>query len=616
MSSEKENISSVSNSDSSDLAKLKCENQLLQEEMQELKEKFQKITTQTTENMTKKTSQIDKMRVQMHRYEFAIKEAVLFLSKPVDEYQDSLNSDEKVADIDMKGIIRREIQSMECLRLSLNYLKSAQAHVNALKQGANLEAIPPIPSLAAIYSNEEKISNSTNVLCVNTSSRDQNNISINSLNAPPGMHSRSNSQLSRKDCNRVAALVLKSANILADGDDSDIGSGGKNHNELDSKKCGNCTRLYLQIDALVENVNSLKQDITSLANQAEEEKRLRERIQLSKNILDQELEELTAQLFDQANHMVIEEAKMRDALETANNELTDEMKKLVKKFEGRGEELKDLKMSLKALEACKTRTYSMTNLIGASPRASETSLERLAQQRRSSAAVDGFLFLEFQDHIKQLLASASLPPAQASAMIMNTSFMKRCLEEDIEPCLFYNYHHLTVAGGATMVKFNGMTQACKKRLMDAVMRELCIIDPTPPEDGLTRPKKLKCTVCTITRDCEFNLKFIQTNTLTVTPGFTPIQSTFPEWHPICRFCKDRVTSTIDFFSFLNGGIKQGMIGPGKQGATLLGIYRQFLTFRRRMSTSRIGSMGLFEDMLRIENLGVSSDWEKHVQIIS
>ncbi|KAJ3328995.1 hypothetical protein HDU76_008852, partial [Blyttiomyces sp. JEL0837] len=173
----------------------------------------------------------------------------------------------------------------------------------------------------------------------------------------------------RRATNAITTQAVLHAAVAAaeelDSDVGDITSGGvglsSNSQALSElRKCPNCREIMLQLDHEKDTVDKLREDVTILANQLEEERGLRDRIQLSKDILDQELEELTAQLFDQANRMVIDEARMREELEFSNRDLRGELKDLVKKFDSREEELKDLRKNLRALEAAKLRAANLS----------------------------------------------------------------------------------------------------------------------------------------------------------------------------------------------------------------------------------------------------------------
>ncbi|KAJ3088899.1 rab guanine nucleotide exchange factor S2 [Quaeritorhiza haematococci] len=812
----------------------------LEEGLKVAKEKAEKEKAFMSETIAKKSNTIDIMRVKLNRYEFAIKEAILFLGKPMEVYDTWLRNGpssvasapipEESADDTPTGSpaksttnlssksksgkptnaapaaapsrpesatpdslksrstsgpasqnpaqlaqtqqhkmqmltganqentatdplslrtstanqismstspTTQEIQSMECMRLALNYLRNAQASVqNVGKNGTPLERdSTPVHISISDGSNPEKTEGKvagddaagpqkkegsqknegtqaggsgatpSTVKSKSFAAESSTSLAATSKSIPPR-------RFSANDV--VNRALLNAARAMPDEDEGDLASATSNDpasSKVTSGMCTQCRELMLQLDHYQDTVNYLKRDVTVLANQLEEERATRDRIQLSKDILDQELEELTAQLFDQANRMVIDEARMRDQLETSNRELQGELKDLLKKCETREDELRDLKRSLFAIEAAKARfNYhvsphgSQMNLTQAGangavspskvilwhPSYYQTSAVtnfscRFAPNGTISSVipVDGLIFSEFQDHIKQTMVSSSMAPAQAVSSMLATAFMKRCYVEDVEPCLFYTYQHTQPSG--TLFKTGGMNTSLRKRLLDGIIRGVCeihvywtskenLFDQSPVEsskdkassdsaaqkdnnnkpetkEGTTpatspttpdnvgpplpssAPPKTKCTVCGILRECEYRLRFASQDTTTTTkpppqgqqPARGPVTNS--EWFACCRFCRDRVACVADFYTYL-GHLRQGLVGPGKQGATILGMFRHMLWLRRRMAVAKVGSCGLFEgdtisglerrgEIPLVVGSGSSGggDWERLVQII-
>ncbi|KAI8851279.1 hypothetical protein BC829DRAFT_441706 [Chytridium lagenaria] len=723
---EKENIELRSSVDA-----LKDQVERLSSQLKESTDRLQKDKTHAQEDLQKKTAIIDKMRVKLNRYEFAIKEAILFLSKPMEGYEAWLNSPSNMngsqamlaaavagaihatqshappspspsmqdgrsrspsaapkpsawlsplskdarsssqmllpaasthgsstpsGDAKPGGATNLEIQCLECMRLALNYLKNAQASVLAMgKDGSELPTnLGPPPRLIAEGSrilsesvlevdeadpsDEKKVRASLTVALndlekkiagnekkgVSTKSSSPGSPAPSPLSVTAGSQTSQTSLLPSKELpvhtrakspqrsnlsmewSATAVLtnqaLIHAAEALPEEEDGDItATKTSSYSATINKKCTNCRELRLSNEHHVDTINKLRENVTTLANELEEERATIARIQLSKDILDQELEELTAQLFDQANRMVIDEARMREELENSNRDLRGELKELLQKTEGREEELRELRRNLRALEAAKNRSansaspYSSINNLSTSPKDSTQNLNAPLMIPKGSAShhfyaltslspprnsltttfpVDGQLLSEFQDHIKHIMLSSSLPPQQATQSTFSTPFMKRCLAEDVEPCLFYTY----TAYINTSTLFGNITPSLE---MD----------------------KTKCFTCTISRDCDFRLR------LSAPTSPTDI-------HPLCRFCRDRVSAVHDFFVFM-GHLRQGLIGPGKQGATILGMFRHAVWLRRRMAVGRVGSCALFEgDTLAAVDRRGEGEWERGVRIVN
>ncbi|KAI9095914.1 hypothetical protein DFS34DRAFT_581979 [Phlyctochytrium arcticum] len=217
---------------------------------------------------------------------------------------------------------------------------------------------------------------------------------------------------------------------------------------------------------------------------------------------------------------------------------------------------------------------------------------------------------------------------------MSTQFLKRCMAEDVEPCLFYIYHP---EAGTLFKQGTGLSTSAKKRLLDNLVRGWCEVSlhtkqrssrssgqgktpssplsaPQQPVNAMPRASgqsaiRQKCHSCALHRDCDYRVRFGPPRS--AASDMQRGTAADDTWQPICRFCKDRLLSVGDFFSFLSR-LREGV----KQGASILSMFRQALLLRRRMSASRIGSISLFELEGYASRLELNTDWEKCVQIHS
>ncbi|KAJ3065717.1 rab guanine nucleotide exchange factor S2 [Podochytrium sp. JEL0797] len=762
-------------------------------------EKLQREKSHLTQDMLKKNQIIDKMRIKINRYEFALKEAILFLAKPMEAYEIWLNnkssennnglvvnaiqgalsaantvysagpsylggnlnanasptpstsgtpttapsrsrnpsttpasspSKSKIGSHSASslaiatdsasllpplptltaptigGATNLEIHCMECMRLSLNYLKNAQSSINSMEKDDNTIAVIPAPIDALLPNplqllNIKPLDDALRDLHSQTTAPSNTHSSSSSTSpthpsepAPPHpspSHSKQSSQAppvaataisksralafarlhspERRQSTHITNIALLHAATIPiptttadeiDPNDGDISTNqktsttstsidGPNTTEkTTSRTCPACREYMLQLDQYRDTVESLREDVKTLATQITEERAIRDRNQLAKDILDQELEELTSQLFDQANKMVIDEARMRDELEISNRDLKGELKELVGRCEKREEELKELNRNLKALEAAKLRasvysihsgnggsqTGSLANITPTSlspagnlfpkPSSAHTfySSTRINQPLPlTTIPIDGVLFTEFQDHLRQVMSTLHSPtnPNPTPPTTANeTHFMKRCIAEDVEPCLFTAYPILTPGPGGLLSTTkltkpgpppNGL-HPFKKRLLDALLKghlETILLDPptdaTSPSTTTPSPPKTKCTACTHLRPC---------------PTLLRITDKLPaDTSPLCPFCADRVSTVIDFYTYM-AHVRQGVIGPGKQGVTVVGMLRHAVWLRRRMGVARVGVCGLFEGegLVAVDRRGGEvGEWEKLVQII-
>jgi hypothetical protein len=99
--------------------------------IKESNEKNQRDKSYLTEDISKKNQMIDSMRVKLHRYEFSLKEAILFLSKPMEAYESWLNTRSDATGASANGASNH----------LLNAVSGAVAAANSTN--VSISAIPP-----------------------------------------------------------------------------------------------------------------------------------------------------------------------------------------------------------------------------------------------------------------------------------------------------------------------------------------------------------------------------------------------------------------------------------------------------------------------------------------
>ncbi|KAH6563150.1 hypothetical protein BASA81_018241 [Batrachochytrium salamandrivorans] len=776
----------------------------LQEEIKELIAVHNKEKESLLETISKKNLLLDMQRIKLYRYEFALKEAVLFLGKPLLAYDDWLNNRQGAGSLasvsaalgslsnpslnqssythdshdDSAGLTPQrsrhmsispsgplgvlsapsglplknqslacnpeklhdtlatslrigvpaaspmlplnvtllESQCLECMRLALNFLQSAQKSINAINAGTYVStantfvASSENESLALLGSNSFNKCDSPSIRRHDSSShsraprvevgrsdsfRASGLSSVNAFSQDLKTASSSNTQASRSSVMPGipgSSRAMKNTAYLPVGrktgerdDEQDEGDLSTTSTMISPSgggkaKCATCREHLIQIDHLKDTIKELQLETQHLEIEYNNEKSAKQRIIHSKENIDQEIEELTSQLFDQANHLVSEQARLRDETETSYKNLRIKFQMISKKLQSRDEELKLLKRQMYDVQGTQMFTNSFlcderdghnhvsmgsnkaltpaihtvsahdeaTMSIGAAQfsRQQPGSIHPSMDMERpfihyshtivagydmfeSSIAVDGVLFLEFQEHVKTIILAGSQSPIQAYTTTYSTTFMKRCIAESVEPCLLYSYQLPSTGFSKSVAYGGGMPASFKKKLMDCAMKGLCevklVVGVSSPRMGTTVTSspnekftlgssisgslpqpvpKDRCALCTIVRDCEYAIQLL------------PVPSGSKQWMGLCRFCRDRVTSVLDFFTYSNYML-QGSIGPGKQGATILSIFRQMQWLCRRMSVAKIGSCSMFETPLSaITGPGGGGDWETDIKILA
>lgn len=440
-----------------------------------------------------------------------------------------------------------------------------------------------------------------------------------------------------------------------------------------SNFCTNCKQLLTQLDQQIEQKAYLKRDLSCLASALADEEDLRSTIEQDKEALEQDVADITSSLFLLLNQIIMDEVTDRDGIIQLHRETQGKLNSVLDAWDqrdGRLKELKDILVELDSVvhssansSATITRRYSQfnnnsnnnnnyaTSRVSNYAANSSTTIHRLANRTSSmlntsfSAAgaldikhhhkqqngqgktirIDGFILNEFQHHFKTVLDSNT-------TAIPVTPFVKRVLQEDVEPCLFFSQSQ----GWWKSPWF-------KKKLLDAISKNKCEIQPwhdqyyqhtnsifsnttttttttsssttnsnsvntspstshvstttttsssMPPSKDIPMPPKTKCACCNILRVCEFKMR------LPIPPNTTTTQQKVQQqpWLPIDRFCRDRLVAVCGYYSFMSH-LKM------LSSSSILNMFKQVMYHRRKMTLARIGSIGLFlEEELILEEL--------------
>ncbi|GES75855.1 guanine nucleotide exchange factor for Rab-3A [Rhizophagus clarus] len=405
--------------------------------------------------------------------------------------------------------------------------------------------------------------------------------------------------------------------------------------------CPNCNTLLAQVDQHIEERAYLKRDLSALAISLSEEQAIRAQLQVSKENLEQEIDDWINAMFDKVNQMVFDEANTHEELETLNREFKGKLENSIKSSGTRQDRLRELKLLLVHLDTTKQRQAAPTptsvsglnrnsvirrsllsNSPVNSPRSSRifgnfghmspsifstASVDEYMQKGRR-VYIDGIVFEEFQEYVKSFVTS----PAPTNSTPTH-AFMKRCMVEDIQPCLFEGS--------------NGWKSPFyKRRLLDAIMKNQCEIqtiyfsssNSTPissqiSNTSITRQNsyqepppspKVKCGLCGHLRSCDFRMRLSGPDAA-VPPSATTMSSSrtsrfsvtgTPGWIPLDRFCRDRVVAVCDFYTYLSH-LRQGLLA----NSAVWTMYKQCLKHRRKMGMARVGSLSMFEEEEALNN---------------
>ena len=629
-------------------------------------------TTELRELLDEKTKELHLQRLKIKQFEFAMEEAILFLSKPLNSYQawienegpETINIQFNVnprvssgnsnptntntlpaktqakpnpsttSPADTKqGLSSLETTCLENMRLCFNFLRNCQKLTKALDDGSyHIPTDTQIPagqdeSLALLQATslpkdpssdiQKQPSPKSSIVQMNGHSGSKGNI-----NSVSPFTSARPSQRYTEDTGGDLSLEL-----LDDFKPS-----------LTSKsQCDKCRAAYLQLDIYQDKLKAAEKEISSLESRLSKEISARKVAQQGKDMIDKEIEEITAELFSRANQMVVDESKKMDMLATSNRELSKKTKDFASRLQEKEAELANATKKLyetQGRQQFRTSFIEESRYSGVESRqtGSVESQQKTTKsseefnhyivsgfdQFKCSTAADGYLFQEFQDLIKVLVTSLTLPSIQAYTSIHNTPFMKRCMIESIEPCLFYTYAPTTSFKNIQVTAAHSV--AFKKKLLDSVIKGQVVCSPISAaadtgEAGAASFVKQKCFLCTLHRTCEYKIH----TTLDVPPPPPPTTTSSTSGNtattttpspvksdPLCRFCRDRVLSVQDFFSFVT------LLSTNSHGMTILSTFKYIMWTRRRMAVAVIGSCSLYEtEISAILGPGThTGNWEK------
>lgn len=312
----------------------------------------------------------------------------------------------------------------------------------------------------------------------------------------------------------------------------------KNVNTLNAQY----TRRQQQSDTTTFKIESLRQDINFLKTKHKDEIAHTIEIEQSKKGVEIELHDLSQKLFEEANALVLAEKKEKMILKQEHDQV-----KL---------QLENSQTELTAVQAeLHTLREAMTNYPQEATTAKTTHENYMLRAQLDMATLldvpqpveinpniqnDDLLLQEFNSFIKSLELTSM-------AKLNSLPFMKYCLKSDIEPCL----------------KFGKTTT---KRLLDAIISKTCLIEECPQE-FIDAKKKLP----PIKTKQKSRLWGFSSSSLPSIESTIPLLSCytcgkeleeeedqmwrfrtsyFDEWTLIDGYCRDRINSVIDFYTWL------------------------------------------------------------------
>ncbi|KAI8367092.1 hypothetical protein BD560DRAFT_490593 [Blakeslea trispora] len=384
--------------------------------------------------------------------------------------------------------------------------------------------------------------------------------------------------------------------------------------------CQHCdsdkTILLLQQELAQKNIQleRLEKDMHTLNQKYVAEIERVGNIQHEKDMVEHELEELSLKLFEEANAMVAIEKKARWQIE---NELRQTQEQLL----AEQDQLRELRLRLTSDTSSDSSSIldSSTTMIMKSRLKDEIDLngfkrvsanhimkytrkenlkqhqqrtismpptpstsDRINTKHKRPSTIDGFQLESFREY-----TMASSQKLLTPKKLNQTTFMKHCLSEDIEPCL----------------RFGPQSKLSIKKMIDFLSRQACFIEHintglvTAPSAETVQPSKPlwerfntatptksivvsnSCSACGRSADAVvLNYRFrLDEN---------------DNWLPIDQYCRDRLVAVCEFFVFIRN-VQMNLY----QDRSIEDLYTENIRLRLQMFYSRMGALPVVMDDL-------------------
>ncbi|XP_059361544.1 rab-3A-interacting protein-like isoform X1 [Carassius carassius] len=311
-----------------------------------------------------------------------------------------------------------------------------------------------------------------------------------------------------------------------------------------------CLRSPSVMEVREKGYEKLKEELAKAQRELKLKDEECERLSKVRDQLGQELEELTASLFEEA-HKMVHEANLKQA--TAEKQLKEALGK-IDVLQAEVAALKTLVLSTSPTSPCKEMPPGpKAPFKKGHARNKSTSSAMLGSQQevtvtqpivRECKEVDSLLFTEFKVWKEE-------PTLERSC-----SFLERIYREDIYPCLTFSKTEL---GSAILEAVEQNTLSVEP----VGFQPLPVVKASAVECG--GPKK--CALCGQTKTCKHRIKFGDSG----------------NYYYVSPFCRYRITSVCNFFTYIRY-ILQGLVK--QQDAEQM--FWEVMQLRKEMSKTKLG----------------------------
>ncbi|KAG2188933.1 hypothetical protein INT44_004075 [Umbelopsis vinacea] len=364
------------------------------------------------------------------------------------------------------------------------------------------------------------------------------------------------------------------------------------------------------LDAKTDAFMALQNDMELLNEKYVDEIERVAEIQHSKDMVENELEDLSRRLFEEANGMVANEKREKYNLEVAQRHLENQLKETRDRLHAEQMQLKELRIKMEEMELKSNeeekeesdsgeqgkRSSSALSDAGARGLTDMTALLNGSSKRQSqngadlnstATNIDDLVLGEFQDFIA---TGRSLPLKK----LHTNPFMKNCQAEDVEPCL----------------RFGPNPRLSAKKIIDAIVMNKCFIEEAPAgfaDQQANRPIDVQLR---ITAQKSMMWERFSGNTQGHFKGCqacgrndgSPLPFRFrvayyDDWACIDRYCRDRLVAVCEFYVFVRNA-RQGYYNS----RSIHDLYQESIRLRLQMFYARMGTLPVM-----VRNAGHKSD---------
>lgn len=320
-----------------------------------------------------------------------------------------------------------------------------------------------------------------------------------------------------------------------------------------------------------EERDILKKDLAVLEQKLVLEKKQADDAKQAKIALENELEDLSQKLFEEANGMVANEKRAKHALEVRYNQVQEELKLCRAQIETDELQLKELKLKLGDEQSNHSSHGSVYN--------EETEVDKRATKDltglfktpiKEEGLGDELVFNEFKEFVEM---GDSTPIHKLNT---STSYMKNSLVEDVEPCL----------------RFGPQSRLSARKLCDAILMNSCFIEEAPygyAQDQAKRPSETPLKISASKNMIWERISSVPSSELFCQACGRNTQelpyrfriSMIDDWGCIDRYCRDRMVSVCEFYVFVRN-IRQGYYN----GRTIPDLFQESLRLKLQMFYAR------------------------------